>query len=317
MFTELYLVYYLPFKIFGKYVIMIDIEHLARVYCRLFEGKTYEANIETDKLYFHGSANGNIKKFYAPTPAAPLFVTADIDYANEYLQAAHPNGHAKFNEDESPGKVYLVDLDFSKIKMFDASDESDRERMKKYWPSYILDQLKTRRYSIWSVFRYAVPQMRKFYVDYKRNFNEFSTAIKNDVSFKDDMGKDIFLQVIQFMDKLYGNELTKIFASKSADDALFDIIALFNKTLMKQGYNAFRNTEVMRATNKRKTAIKTNNVIGIMDDDCIKDLSPKPLDPEMVKQAIDDLKTDDLDVKNYSKSNQTLIDQVVNKIEDK
>lgn len=300
----------------------MNIEALAKLYLHLFESNLEldEANIDTNKLYFHGSENGNIKRLYAPTPEKPLFVTADIDYANEYLQAAHPNGHAKFDENESPGKVYLIDLDFDDIKMFDARVKEDKEKLVSHWPPYILDQLSEKDYSIWSVFRYLVPTLKRFYVDFNRNFQTFSDDINADNRFEDEMGKDVLLDGIKFINQKYGNKILALFNANKPDEdpefdnVLFGIIAIFNNTLVKENFNAFRNTETLKAGKLRQAEIKTTTAIGIMDKECIKDFCPKPLNTELVKQAIEDLKSDG-DLRNYTKSNQTLIDKVVDKVE--
>ena len=312
------------------------IDQFVKEYLRIFENvnvedkpivqqdehQTNEAVVDSEKLYFHGSSNGSIQKFYSPSPMYPLFVTADIDYANEYVNAAHPNGHAKFDEDNDEGKVYLVDIDFSKVKLFDASDEDDRKKMEPYWPAYILDELKDRKYSIWSTFKYVFPNLKKFYVEYEKDFDKFSNDIRNDKDFNDEMGVDAFLDGIKFINERYENTLTEIFKpseEKTEDVAdeieLFNVIALFNQTLADNDYNAFRNTEIMRVTKNRKQEIKTNHSIGIMDESCVKDLCPKPLDTDVVKQAIDDLKSDS-DEKDYKKSNADIIQRVVDKIDD-
>lgn len=300
----------------------MNVDELAKLYIHIFEShlELDEGTIDSDKLYFHGSENGNIKRLYAPTPEKPLFVTADIDYANEYLQAAHPNGHAKFDEDESPGKVYLIDLNFDEIKMFDATVEKDKEKLEKHWPPYILDQLAQGEYSIWSVFKYLLPNLTKFYIDSKRDFITLSNNLINDTSFKDDMGVESVLEAIKFIDENYGDKIVKLYQQNKHeedpdyDNVLFGIIALFNKTLAKEDFNAFRNTETLKAGKKRKEEIKTKDAIGIMAPECLKDFTTTPLETELVKQAIDDLKSDD-EMRNYAKSNQTLIDKVVNKVE--
>lgn len=300
----------------------MNVEALAKLYIHLFESNLEldEGTIDSDKLYFHGSENGNIKRLYAPTPEKPLFVTADIDYANEYLQAAHPNGHAKFDEDESPGKVYIIDLDFDDIKLFDARIKDDKDSLEHHWPPYILDQLAEKDYSIWSVFRYLIPTLKKFYIDFNRDFVKFSKYIQTDKNFEDEMGKESLLDGIQIIDEKYGDKILSLFSENNPDEdpdfdnVLFGIITMFNNTLVEEGFNAFRNTETLRAGKLRQAEIKTTTAIGIMDKECIKDFCPKPLDTEMVKQAIEDLKSDG-GSRNYTKSNQSLIDKVVDKVE--
>ena len=279
-----------------------------------------EGVIDSEKLYFHGSENGNIKTLNKPTPEKPLFVTADIDYANEYIQAAHPNGHAKFDEDENPGKVYLINLDFDEIKMFDGTVEEDREKIEKYWPPYILDQLANGEYSIWSIFKYLLPNLTKFYIDSRRDFLTVSNMLTNDKSFKDDMGLDAVLDAIKFIDEHYGDKIVKLYNQNDHkedpdyDNVLFGIITLFNKSLVKAKFNAFKNTETLKAGKLRKREIKTKDAIGIMAPECLKEYTTIPLETELVKQAIEDLKSDG-EMRNYSRSNQTLIDKVVNKVE--
>ena len=51
-----------------------------------------------------------------------------------------------------------------------------------------------------------------------------------------------------------------------------------------------------------------------MAPECLKEYTTIPLETELVKHAIEDFKSDG-EMRNYARSNQTLIDKVVNKVE--
>lgn len=265
-----------------------------------------ESDLDKTKLYFHGSANGKISKFTVPSPARPLFVTADIDYANEYLRAAHVKGRAKFNESDDSGKVYLFDLDFENINLFDGTNPEDLEKIKKWWPPYITDQLRDNKYSIWSIFKHMLKPLRAFMYDdkWRRDFSRWSEYVSSLTDFEDEQGFEKYCEGIAFLDSMYGMYILKLYTSDvDDDDILYALIALFNRTLVHEGFNAFKNHEIMRKTN-----IESDYAIGLMSPACVKSLSPVPLAEEVVKAAIEDLGNK----KDYAMSNQKLMQRIVN-----
>lgn len=264
-----------------------------------------ESDLDRNRLYFHGSANGSISKFRAPSPRFPLFVTADIDYANEYLRAAHVKGRAKFNESDDSGKVYLFDLDFENINLFDGTNDEDLEKLKQWWPPYVTDQLKEDKYSIWSIFKHMLKPLRAFMYndEWHRDFSRWSEYVSSLKDFEDEQGLEKYCAGIAFLDSMYGVYLLDLYTSDADDDdILYALIKLFNLTLVHEGFNAFKNHETIRETN-----VESDYAIGLLSPDCVKSLSPVPLDQEAVKAAIEDLGTK----KDYAMSNQKLMQRIV------
>lgn len=248
-----------------------------------------ESEIDADTIYFHGSNNGKIDKFNPPNFSKPLFVTSDIDYANEYLEAVTVDGRSQFKEDDDGGKVYMVSLNAAKIKLFDATKSSDISRLKKLWPEYIMKSLELRKYSIWSVFRYMLPALVAFYnKPVLKDVDKFKAWVEKD--FPDELGADLLVDGVVEIDKKRGKQMEKIIHGVVASDrdsmwhALFQVIAVFNASLLALGYNAFRNIE-------RKKKVQTNDSIGLMDPETIDSLVPKPLPKEIVEKALNSIKS--------------------------
>lgn len=246
---------------------------------------TNESEIDSSKIYFHGSNNGKISKFDPPNFYKPLFVTSDIDYANAYIEATTVNGRSQFKEDNGGGKVYMVSLNAKKIKLFDATKSSDIARLKSVWPEYIIKSLELRKYSIWSVFRYMLPALVAFYNDpIKKDVDKFRTWIENE--FSDELGTDLLVDGVVKIHKKRGKQMEKILKGVDPDSkasmwqALFKAIAIFNASLLALGYNAFRNVERMKRA-------RTDDSVGLMSVETIDSLVPKPLPKEVVEKALD------------------------------
>ena len=246
---------------------------------------TNESEIDSSKIYFHGSNNGKISKFDPPNFYKPLFVTSDIDYANAYIEATTVNGRSQFKEDDDGGKVYMVSLNAAKIKLFDAMKSSDISRLKKLWPEYIMKSLELRKYSIWSVFIYMLPALVAFYnTPVLKDVDKFRSWVEKD--FPDELGTDLLVDGVVEIDKKRGKQMEKILHGVVSSDrdsmwrALFQTIAVFNASLLALGYNAFRNIE-------RKKKVQTDDSIGLMSVETIDSLVPKPLPKEVVEKALD------------------------------
>ena len=126
-----------------------------------------ETKIDPKLLYFHGTSN-RIEKLRPPTIQKPFFVCGDIDYAYSYMYAGQVKGRTCFQiKQKNPGFVYVVELNPSKIKLFDALNNSDIGKLARFYPKYIVDSLKEKKWSIWSIFSYVNDYL--FYY-YKKNF---------------------------------------------------------------------------------------------------------------------------------------------------
>ena len=257
-----------------------------------------ESKIDPSLLYFHGSNNGKITKFRPPSPERPLFVTADIDYANAYLDAVSVNGRSKFNEDKDPGKVYMMSLNPDKINLFNATKQSDIDKLEGVWPKYIIDSISKKEWSIWSIFKWIVPFLHKYYCDFDKDPRKLKAYLEKE-QVKDEFGISELVFGIEEIDVMYGDKLEPVFKqnkgkdSKEAEwDELFFIIKIFNMSLVELGFNAFLNIEHVGNT-------KTDKAIGLFSPDCLDSLTPTPLDGETVKKIINDLDKS-LELKDYS-----------------
>lgn len=260
--------------------------------------KITESRIDSSLLYFHGSSNGKISKFREPSPAHPLFVTADIDYANAYIYAAHVNGRAQFNEDDEPGKVYLLSLNADKINMFDALKDEDVALLERRWPKYVVDSIKTKKWSVWSILRRVAMMYRIFNRECDCDaslFTEWLEAKINSGMLDEEMSIESLVDCICIMDASMGpgDDLLCAVIPREEDgpeenpDAqewrvLGVLSELFNKTLVKLGFNAFRNVE-------SAAGVKTDTAIGLFSPECVNSLTPTPLPELLVKDVIEEL----------------------------
>lgn len=232
-------------------------------------------SIINNHVYYHGSNNGKITRFNPPSPDKPLFVTSDIEYANVYVKANTVNGHSRLHESDD-GKVYLIKLNSKKIKLFDATSNIDIERLKDIWPEYLLKAFKLKKYSIWSVFKYIVPDFIAYYGICDEDKEKFRKWIETNV--EDELGSDLVIDGVVYIcnEGKFKSAFKDIFKKvkiedkQSTWDALFKSIAVFNHSLVDLGYNAFRNIE-------RTRNVVTNDAIGIMSVDALESLSPVPL----------------------------------------
>lgn len=264
-----------------------------------------ESKINPKLLYFHGTAN-KIEQLKAPSADKPFFVCGDVDYAYSYAHAGQVNGRTNFSiKQKKPGFVYVVELNPSKINIFDALNNNDISRLSKFYPKYVIDSLKEKKWSIWSIFSYINDYLYYYYIKNFKNVKQFQSYLTNK-KFNDYFDNKLFFAGIDDMIERYKSEYQTIYRSKDKWECLFKLITLFNNQLESLGYNAFLNRENVSRVKEAELDDKvvTKLAIGLFSKDCLASGYPHALPADSVKKVVDDFSSskDYIDSKNLIQS---------------
>jgi len=164
-----------------------------------------ESKIDPKLLYFHGTTK-KIEQLKAPSPDRPFFVCGDVDYAYSYAHAGQVNGRTNFSiKQEKPGFVYVVELNPSKINIFDALNNNDISRLSRLYPKYVIDSIKEKKWSLWSIFSYINDYLFYYYNKNFKNIKQFENYLTNK-KFKDYFDNKLFFAGIADMTDKYKSE---------------------------------------------------------------------------------------------------------------
>lgn len=245
-----------------------------------------EANLSKDQLFFHGTKN-QLQRLKSPTAERPFFVSGNLEYAYAYAYAGQVNGRTQFTiKQEKPGYVYIVELSDG-INLFDALNNNDISKLARKYPKYIIESLKTKEWSIWSIFQHVNKILYTFYKHKFSNIDQLKKLLRNK-NFNDQLGNTLLLNGIDQMLANYGSQYKSIYSSGNNEwQSLFQLISLFNTHIEELGFNAFINREnVSRVKEAANDIVTTRLAIGLMSIDCIKCGIPEPLSIPKVKQYI-------------------------------
>lgn len=281
----------------------------------LFESKQLnESNpARYGKYFFHGSQNAEqILKLNPPTPENILFVTADIDYANEY---------AKRQKNSNSSNIYVVRLK-PDAKIFDAKDYDDLYKLTKYPPT-VLDFLNFMNYDdepkdIFTRFQDIAinyPEIKRAGFDKEKYYEELRKHYGTWSNFS-----DIVSRQLQIFDAVayYQKRDPSILADHNTYAVITKMRKIFCQDLKEAGYQGFASEEFVWSE-KRQTNIASSRVLGIFDIDALESIEPVSIDKKTATSAIRALgrfgkfdgKTGINNKKNYDRSN-SRIKKVIN-----
>lgn len=243
-----------------------------------------------DNIFFHGTKN-KIEKLKPPTFSKPFFVCGDIEYAYAYAYAGQINGRTNFTiKQQKPGYVYALALQPQSTHMFDALNNSDISQLAHKYPKYVIESLKTKRWSIWSIFQHINSLLYGFYSHGFKNVDQLQKYLDNK-GFKDELGNTLLYNGISKMLEMYDKQYKQIYAKgKNSWNCLFELITLFNSHIVELGYNAFINREnVSKVKEADDSTFVTRCAIGLFDKNCLKAAIPYSLDISIVKNTVKQL----------------------------
>ena len=253
--------------------------------------------------FFHGTKNKEkLLKLDPPSPEHILFVTADIDYANEY---------AKRYANRNASNIYVIKLK-KNAKIFDPKKYEDSSAFDKY-PEKVKDFFNIKMFSdeprdIFSRFGDIIDyygSVKKANFDEEEYYFKMSEKWPFGNSAVIDRWMQIAAAVIYFR-----NRDPSIFESPiSRFQKMKKLRELFCKDLKEAGYQAFASEEFVNGKNKRRNVASTK-VLGIFDPGALESVEPISIDKQTATKAIRALgsQRDEYDTginynKKYDKSN--------------
>lgn len=241
-----------------------------------------------NNVFFHGTKN-KIDKVKAPTVERPFFVCGDVEYAYVYAHAGQVNGRTNFEiKQETPGYVYALALS-TNTKLFDALNNNCISQLSHKYPKYVIESLKTKQWSIWSIFQHINSILYGFYSHKFKTVDQLKKFLDNK-NFEDQLGNALLYNGIDKLINTYNKQYRQIYSpGKNSWNCLFELITLFNSHLVELGYNSFINRENVSKIKEDDDKIVTKCAIGLFDEKCLKRAIPYQFDVNTVKHIVKEL----------------------------
>lgn len=224
--------------------------------------------LDTTKLYFHGSLDKGIRKLKAPSIWNPFCVTTDIDYAMEYAKSNRASEEGAMVDPN--GFVYAMTIKES-LKIFDFQKGSDIDRLKGKWPKEVISRFR--------------PSNSEEYSDPLTTLMDMVMGFMFGI--KDDKEPITFLT--KRLEKEFPDEV-----SKSFSPIIYRTLLL--KDIKDLGFDGYRASE-------RGGEHSTDNSFVLVKMDGIEKIIPKPIPYEKAKIASDILNKGKESMQPYSTKN--------------
>ena len=177
--------------------------------------------MKRQNLYFHGSVNPNIRSIHKPSIDHPFCVTIDIAYALDY---ATQESDFDENASEKSGVVYAMNLNLSKLKIFDFGSKSNIELLSDSFSEYLINAMTPIGGA-----RHAVDPVGVF--------SDFAIEYSSIKRLKKSEQREV-QKTFDQLQKLH-EQFFKKPIQKTHDDLVLDCRKLLLKTLQEKGFNGY------------------------------------------------------------------------------
>lgn len=94
--------------------------------------------------------------------------------------------------------------------MFNALDNNDISKLSKMYPKYLIENLKHKKWSIWSIFSYLNDYLFYYYSKRFRNVEQFKKYLQNK-KFNDYFDNNLFFNGIKYLTDRYDDKYSIIY----------------------------------------------------------------------------------------------------------